>query len=243
LNFLKIAPLTPAQLAAAVELDQLALGGLWTLNGYQRELDSPNSDLLVLENLGGSKELGARGWRLGSEAQAAHEQSPAARATNRNLTHLPLPNPQSPILTPPLLGIACVWAILEEAHITILAVHPNYQRQGLGQVLLYALLQSAWQRGLEWATLEVRASNQVAIALYQKFGFSEVGKRKRYYQDTGEDALILWHNGLQRPDFQQTLKIWQSQIGDRLCQSGWGLLLTDESLCQPESPLDLGTPS
>ncbi|NJN57619.1 MAG: ribosomal protein S18-alanine N-acetyltransferase [Leptolyngbyaceae cyanobacterium SL_5_9] len=149
----------------------------------------------------------------------------------------------APCSTPPLLGIGCLWAILEEAHITILAVHPDYQRQGLGQILLWALLRSAWQRGLEWATLEVRASNRAAIALYQKFGFSEVGRRRRYYQDSGEDALILWHKGLQRPDFQQTLKIWQSQIGDRLCQSGWGLLLTDESLYQPESPLDLGTPS
>lgn len=236
MNFFKIAPLTLDQLPAAVELDQLALGGLWTLDGYQRELESPNSDLLILEDLGEGEGLGARGWGLESEESEAQEQRLEGWNWNREFT-------SAPRSTSPLLGIGCLWAILEEAHITILAVHPNYQRQGLGQVLLYTLLQSAWQRGLEWATLEVRASNQAAIALYQKFGFSEVGRRRRYYQDTGEDALILWHHGLQRPDFQQNLKIWQSQIGDRLCQSGWGLPIADESLYQPERPLDLGTPS
>ncbi|NJL40358.1 MAG: ribosomal protein S18-alanine N-acetyltransferase [Leptolyngbyaceae cyanobacterium SM1_4_3] len=235
MKFLKIASLTPDQLSAAVELDQLALGGLWTLDGYQRELDSPNSDLLVLESLE-SEGLGAGGWGLGREESEAQGQRLEGWNWNREFT-------SAPCSTHPLLGIGCLWAILEEAHITILAVHPDYQRQGLGQVLLWALLRSAGQRGLEWATLEVRASNRAAIALYQKFGFSEVGKRRRYYQDTGEDALILWHNGLQQPDFQQTLKIWQSQAGDRLCQSGWGLSPADESLYQPERPLDLGATS
>jgi [ribosomal protein S18]-alanine N-acetyltransferase len=242
LKSLKIAALTPSQLPAAVELDQLALGGLWTLDGYQRELDSPNSDLLVLKSLG-EEGLGARDWGLGQEGLTV--QKPSRFRENWNSQLLSSSTLHIPSPTFPLLGIACLWAILEEAHITILAVHPDYQRQGLGQVLLWALLQSAWKRGLEWATLEVRVSNQAAIALYQKFGFSEVGRRRRYYQDTGEDALILWHNGLQRPDFQQTLKIWQSQIGDRLRQSGWGLPLADESLYQhqPERSLDLGPPS
>lgn len=205
----------------------MALGGLWALDGYQRELDSPNSDLLVLEDLG-EEALGAKDWGLGTEEPTA-QQRPGVGSWNGQ----PIPNSftnRTPRAAPPLLGIACLWAILEEAHITILAVHPDYQRQGLGQVLLWALLRLAWKRGLEWATLEVRVSNQAAIALYQKFGFSEVGRRRRYYQDTGEDALILWHNGLQHPEFQQTLKIWQSQIGNRLCQSGWSLPVTDESL-------------
>lgn len=235
MKFLKIASLTPHQLAAAVELDQLALGGLWTLDGYQRELDSPNSDLLVLESLE-EEGVGAKDWGLGQEELKAQEQRLETGSWNSKSTP-----PETSTL--PILGIACLWSILEEAHITILAVHPDCQRQGLGQVLLWALLRSAWKRGLEWATLEVRVSNRTAIALYQKFGFSEVGRRRRYYQDTGEDALILWHNGLQRPEFQQTLKIWQSQIGDRLRQSGWSLPVTDESLYQPERSLDLGTPS
>lgn len=177
MNTLELKPLTPELIPAAVELDQLCLGGLWTRSGYERELASPNSDLLVLQ--------------------------PSAQ------TH------------PPILGLGCVWEILEEAHITILAVHPAYQRQGLGKALLYFLLVSAWRRKLEWATLEVRASNQPAIELYQQFGFESVGCRRGYYSDPAEDALILWHNGLQKSDFHQKLEAWRVAVGDRLRRSGW----------------------
>jgi [ribosomal protein S18]-alanine N-acetyltransferase len=114
-----------------------------------------------------------------------------------------------------------LWAIADEAHITLLAVHPDYRRQGLGQALLIEMLASAWRRELNWATLEVRVSNQTAIALYQQFGFQEAGRRKRYYQDNDEDALILWRNGLRHPDFAQGLRQWRRTTGQRLQQSGW----------------------
>ncbi|MBW4579831.1 MAG: ribosomal protein S18-alanine N-acetyltransferase [Tildeniella nuda ZEHNDER 1965/U140] len=120
-----------------------------------------------------------------------------------------------------LLGLGCYWAILEEAHITMLAIDPAHHRQGLGQALLYALLASAYQRGLERATLEVRVSNHAALALYQKFDFREAGRRRRYYPDDGEDALVLWHGGIQTPAFSERLKVWQQQVCDRLCTSGW----------------------
>lgn len=189
MKFLTITPLTAEQLPAAVDLDQRCLGGLWTLEGYRRELESPNSELLVLQP----------------------SDSP----------------PGSTALTSGLIGLGCLWAIMEEAHITVLAIDSAYQRQGLGQALLYALLKAACQRRLEWATLEVRVSNQPAIALYRKFGFEDVGRRRKYYQDTGEDALILWRKGLQQPDFQDTLKTWQQQIEDQLRRSNWQLQLVN----------------
>ncbi|GAC1464448.1 MAG: ribosomal protein S18-alanine N-acetyltransferase [Chamaesiphon sp.] len=123
-----------------------------------------------------------------------------------------------------LVGLGCFWSILEEAHITLLAIHPASQRQGLGYLLLYALLRDAKMRGLERATLEVRASNQAALSLYQKFGFQEAGRRRRYYQDTGEDALILWHGGLSNPEFAKILVDWHQQISARLDSLGWHLL-------------------
>ncbi|MBF2025908.1 MAG: ribosomal protein S18-alanine N-acetyltransferase [Oscillatoriales cyanobacterium C42_A2020_001] len=136
------------------------------------------------------------------------------------IAHHPSPITHSPLL----LALGCSWAILEEAHITLMAVHPAYQRQGLGQAMLYALLMAAYKRRLERATLEVRASNQAAIALYEKFGFKTAGRRKRYYQDTGEDALVMWRSGLHQAEFAETLKQWWHQVSDRLHQSGWQLL-------------------
>jgi [ribosomal protein S18]-alanine N-acetyltransferase len=100
-----------------------------------------------------------------------------------------------------IIGFGCFWAILDEAHITLLGVHPQYQRQGLGTLLLTALLDKARSIEMARATLEVRASNQGAIDLYERFGFQTVGRRKKYYQDTGEDGIIMWRGGLLHPNF------------------------------------------
>ena len=101
-----------------------------------------------------------------------------------------------------IIGFGCFWAILDEAHITLLGIHPQYQQQGLGQLLLGALLDRARSIEMARATLEVRASNEGAIHLYEKYGFQTVGRRKKYYQDTGEDGVIMWRGGLQHPNFK-----------------------------------------
>lgn len=177
---LKLQSLTFDDLSAILELDKACFGGLWTFEGYQRELASPNSELLGLF---------------------------------------------SPFSDAKLLGMGCFWSILEEAHITIVGVHPQYQRQGLGQALLYSLLKTASDRGLERATLEVRASNLAAISLYEKFGFKTAGRRRRYYQDNGEDALILWRSDLQQPEFQKTLANWHDLVSEHLRKFSWQLLI------------------
>jgi len=122
---------------------------------------------------------------------------------------------------PNVVALGCYWAILEEAHITIVAVDPAHRRGGLGQAMVWVLLNSAHRRGLERATLEVRVSNESAIALYSKFGFQIAGQRKRYYQDNGEDALILWRGGLPKPEYQHELANQWEQTRDRLIAKNW----------------------
>lgn len=144
---------------------------------------------------------------------------------------------------PSLIGLGCVWMILDEAHITTLAVHPALRGRGLGQLLLTALMQAAWQRQMHWATLEVRASNAGAIALYRKFGFTDVGLRPRYYQNPEEDALILWRKGLQEPAFADTLREWWGWVGDRQRQHAWRLLSNLKDTNDTNfsiSPIDIG---
>lgn len=201
MNFLALRPLTTEYLADAVNLDRRCLGGLWTADGYQREIESPNSDLLMLHRL--------------AHPLSTHPLAASPLDASPLDANLPEPHPGEDAAT--LIGLACSWAILDEAHITLLAIDPTYRRQGLGSLLLYALLYQAHQRGLEWATLEVRASNQSALALYEQFGFESVGTRPKYYPD-GEDALILWRKGLQRPDFRQVLEQWRCRLGDRFDQ-------------------------
>lgn len=88
------------------------------------------------------------------------------------------------------------WKAVDEAHFTNIAVHPDFQRQGLGRQMLKALLDLAVQVGCHSATLEVRPSNGAAVGLYQSEGFSVAAIRPRYYSDDGEDALLLWKRGL-----------------------------------------------
>jgi [ribosomal protein S18]-alanine N-acetyltransferase len=93
-----------------------------------------------------------------------------------------------------------VWLILEEAHIATIAVHPDYRGLGISRQLLVAVLCECIRRGARLATLEVRANNQVAQALYRRFRFEVVGRRPRYYRDNNEDALIMTADLSQRVD-------------------------------------------
>ena len=122
-----------------------------------------------------------------------------------------------------MTGMACLWSIVDEAHITLLGIHPDYRRQGLGQLLLFTLLEDAIARKLEWATLEVNVNNTAAIELYQKFGFQVAGKRKGYYQPAGDDALVLWLKGMQQPKFKSDLAQWQQKLRDRLSRNSYHL--------------------
>jgi len=90
----------------------------------------------------------------------------------------------------PLLAYGGFWLVVDEAHICTLAVKPEWRGKGLGELILYSLIELALRLGAEIASLEVRVSNKVAQNLYRKYGFEEVGKRKGYYSD-GEDALIM----------------------------------------------------
>ena len=90
-----------------------------------------------------------------------------------------------------IVGYAGLWLMVDEAHVTTFAIHPDWRRRRLGERLLLALLDIAIARRAAEATLEVRLSNLPARRLYEKFGFRPVGIRPRYYTDNNEDALIM----------------------------------------------------
>lgn len=91
-----------------------------------------------------------------------------------------------------LMGYAGTWQILEEAHITNIAVSPDYRRKKVGEALLTTIINDCRNNGIKYITLEVRVSNTPAINLYEKYGFKSLGTRKGYYQNNNEDALIMW---------------------------------------------------
>ncbi|NBI28480.1 ribosomal protein S18-alanine N-acetyltransferase [Chengkuizengella marina] len=85
-----------------------------------------------------------------------------------------------------------MWTVIDEAHITNIAVRNQYRGQKLGEQLVEEMKENALSLGMKKMTLEVRVSNEIAIHLYKKLGFYEAGIRKGYYTDNHEDALIMW---------------------------------------------------
>ena len=114
-----------------------------------------------------------------------------------------------------IVGYAGYWLILEEAHITTIGVDPAYQRRGLGELMMLDLVEHAAQHGARWVTLEVRLSNVGAQKMYEKFGFTSLGRRKGYYQDNNEDALIMWTENIEQPHYRELLAGLRQALANR----------------------------
>lgn len=104
-----------------------------------------------------------------------------------------------------IIGYAGAWLILDESHITNIAVSEAYRGRGYGRQLTLGLLQYLSNLGAAYATLEVRESNLVAQNLYKSLGFITVTRRKKYYVDNGEDAFLMVCDHLPEadPDFEE----------------------------------------
>lgn len=112
-----------------------------------------------------------------------------------------LQNPQSVFVVAfgdgKVVGYGGYWRCIDEAHITTLAVSGQHRRQGIGNRIMRELLLGAQQEGMTCSTLEVRASNDAAVKLYERLGYLTSARRKNYYPDNKEDALVMWLHGLE----------------------------------------------
>ena len=111
-----------------------------------------------------------------------------------------------------IVGYAGLMMTAEDGHVTTIAVDPRWHRHKIGTRLLIGLAREAIARGAENMTLEVRLSNKGAQEMYRRFGFSPVGVRKGYYQETNEDALVMWVHEVNTPDYAALLEGLESQI-------------------------------
>ena len=111
-----------------------------------------------------------------------------------------------------IVGFIGVWHILEEAHITNFAVHPDYRHMQIGQAIMVGAIEGCYKEKIKYITLEVRESNTPAINLYEKFLFTSIGMRKKYYQDNNENALIMF-----------TQNIWYDKFKDNFAKIKEGI--------------------
>jgi ribosomal-protein-alanine N-acetyltransferase len=133
-----------------------------------------------------------------------------------------------------IFGYGGFWLMAGEAHISTIAVRPEWRRRGIGELLLVAMLELAVELGADLATLEVRVSNIAAQSLYQKYGFAKVGLRPHYYRDRGEDALIMTTKHLTSAAFQSGFQRLKAELRQKLIE---------RFTLQPQGVLDSPSPS
>lgn len=188
--------MTMPDVPRVVEIERLAYPSTWPPSAYRKELqDNRWAHYIVL-----------RDKRIIEEHEAPIQESDKPRK-NRLFPLSLLPNRPATTTTPPelasIIGFAGLWLMVDEAHITTIAMHPDFRRLGLGEFLLVALIDISYTIGAKWVTLEVRVSNYNAQNLYRKYGFREAGLRHRYYSDNQEDALIMWTDEINSPAYKQ----------------------------------------
>ena len=174
----------------------------WSTATYINELRAPQHSRYVVVRV--SPHL------PGSSASTA-PVSPLQRLLNRWRTTVVAPAPRLPIA-----GHAGIWLSVDDGHITTIAVHPDYRRQGVGELLMLGLIDQAYDLNAQQLTLEVRVSNIAAQNLYVKFGFRHQGERKRYYTDNGEDASIMWTDDIHSAAFRERVHELRQQLYRRL---------------------------
>jgi [ribosomal protein S18]-alanine N-acetyltransferase len=104
-----------------------------------------------------------------------------------------------------------IWVILEDSHITTLAVDPACRGKHFGELMLLRLIDEAIERSAAWMTLEVRQSNAVAQRLYRKYGFTTVTMRRGYYSDDNESALVMWAGNLKSELYRNRLQVLRAR--------------------------------
>jgi ribosomal-protein-alanine N-acetyltransferase len=186
--------MTLADIDQVMEIEQQSFSSPWSARAYRYEItENQHSTMLVVR-------------------PAMKPGGMLARWTRRLRGAVP----------GPVLGYAGFWLLVDDAHVCTIAVQPQWRRRGLGELLLLSLLDRGMALNASRATLEVRASNEAAQALYLKYGFEKVSRRKRYYTDNNEDAYIMATPPFQSPEFQMQFNHCRSQLYARLKAGGTG---------------------
>lgn len=198
-----------------VEIDREAFPGSWPIPNYRRELENRLAHYIVVCD----KKRTAAPVLAGDKKPAASGfpglVTRAWRFLNRNY----LNGEGSPLADREYIaGFAGIWVLADEAHLTNIAVRELDRRRGVGELLLIAIIDLAAELKAAFVTLEVRISNEAAQRLYRKYGFNEVGVRKKYYTDNREDALLMTTDSLVSVHYQAQFRRLKELYSQR-----WGI--------------------
>jgi ribosomal-protein-alanine N-acetyltransferase len=185
----RLRPMVDADIPQIMDIERASFPAMWPQTAYKRELSNKIARYLVLAE-------------VRDEVSAPPTPTTGLWASFRRIVSAPEPAPTSFEF---LIGFIGIWLMVDEAHIVTIATRPERRRQGIGERLLIAGVELAQDLEQYVVTLEVRASNIEAQAMYEKYGFARVGLRKRYYTDNHEDAVLMTTPDLATPAYQKLL--------------------------------------
>lgn len=178
-----------ADIPQVSDIEREAFPTVWPRSAFKNDMSNPKIKCLVAALLH-PQEADERDDSVPEPSHLDPDPMPLRLIRNFKGIIWPQPTPEPPSNDTPL-GYVCVWLLMEEAHITAIAVKESHRGLGLGELLLAGAVETAMRQKSRVVTLEVRVSNFSAISLYEKYGFKRVGIRKAYYSDNREDAGIM----------------------------------------------------
>ena len=205
------------------EIEKRCFPQPWPQNAYRREIQSNRmAHYFIVRRLEDGADLEpAEVSATGAASTSASHEGGLLGKLARMFRGSGEPPPTSAALeveSKSIVGYAGLWLMTDEAHVTTIAVAPESQGYGIGELLLLGLIDRAQQIGARWLTLEVRVSNKVAQNLYEKYTFKEMGLRRRYYSDNNEDALVMWTDPIESDAFQSAVRRNREVLGRNLGQ-------------------------
>ena len=199
--------MTSEDISQVSEIDREAFPTEWPPPSFRRELDSHMVRYLVAVEENEQRE----------ELQSDENSSRGRVGTLfSRVGDLIVRRPPSRGSAPQrVVGYAAIWLMVDESHLTSIAVRKEYQRRGIGELLLLSVTRLSVEMKAQVVTLETRVSNAAAQALYEKYGFKKVGLRRRYYSDNREDAIIMTTDNLRSPAYQSRLGDLEQRYRER----------------------------
>jgi ribosomal-protein-alanine N-acetyltransferase len=190
-------PMTEADISQVADIEAESFPTTWPRTAYRRELNNRLARYLVLVD----------------RAHAPVGQRPRVQKSFFGLRRRVIEEEQATMDY--IVGYVGVWFMVDEAHVVAIAVRESYRGHGLGELLLSQAMTLAMENEQEIITLEVRRSNLVAQALYEKYRFLKVGVRRRYYSDNHEDAIIMSTPPIQHETFRESLAYLRQRFEER----------------------------
>lgn len=198
-------------IAQVMEVEQQSFPSMWPATAFKRELEHNRLAryLTAVERRAESLEGGS-----GAAARSGLVRFLGGlRQVLAGDGVLPPPEERQELV----VGFVGIWLLVDEAHVVTIAVRDSHRRQGVGELMLIAAIETALRERQSVVTLECRVSNAAALRLYEKYGFEQVGLRRRYYSDNQEDGYILTASGVDTPSCQRRFQRLRDEHRER-----WG---------------------